>query len=136
VRRARTRGLEVGGAVVLAVLLGLLVLVLRLGERGRLAMKDSDTAFHRGDLAESIRAAEVALLSYVPASSHIQEAEERLVSIARGAEAGHNWQLARASWEALRVGYERTSYPGRPKARYASELKLALARLEEQLARK
>jgi hypothetical protein len=136
VRHARTRGLEVVGAVVLALLLGLFVLGFGLGERGRAAMQESDAAFHRGDLAESVRNAERALVLYVPASAHVREAEERLVSIARGAEAEKNWQLARRSWEALRVGYERTWYPGRPRARYSTEIERAVARLDQQLTRK
>ena len=93
-------------------------------------MQQSDLAFHRGELPDAIRYAEAALLAYVPASSHVEQAEARLVAVARGAEAERNFALARSAWEALRVGYYRTRYPGKPTPRYAAEAERAIVRLD------
>jgi len=124
------------GAVVLVVGLGLVVFTFELRQRGQAAMERSDAAFHHGKLRESIREAERALLAYVPSSQHVQRAEERLVAIGRGAETEQRLDVARAAWEALRVGYFRTTYPGKPAPSYQAEAERALARIDGELARK
>jgi hypothetical protein len=136
VRRTGVRVLEVSGAIVLALALGLLVFTLELQYRGRSAMERSDAAFHRGDLRESIREAQTALLAYVPSSDHVREAEQRLVAIGRGAETDQKFEVARAAWESLRVGYLRTHYPGKPDAEYLREAERALSRIDGELAKK
>jgi hypothetical protein len=136
VRRARIRGLEIAGAGLLVLALGLFLFIFRLQQRGQTAIHESDLAFHRGDLREAVRKAEVAFLAYVPGSEHVSAAEERLVAVARGAEAEKNFALARSAWEALRVAYGRTRYPGRPTPRYWEESDRAVERLDSSLERK
>lgn len=120
--------------LLLALLLGGGVWTYRLLERGEQSMRESDQAFHRGALSESMRGAELALRAYVPGAPHVHAAEDRLRAIARGAEAEGKLTIARAAWDALRVHEERTDYPGRGATRYGEEASAALIRIDRRLA--
>lgn len=116
-------------------LLALLVLVvvsgLTLTSKGRSEMLKSDSAFHEGDLRASIFFARKAALSYIPGSAHVEAAHDRLEAIARGAEAAGDESLARIAWDALRVSFEQTNYPGRPKSKRQERAVKNLQRLKE-----
>ncbi len=101
---------------VLLVVSTLVLSGLFLTGRGQDEMKQSDQAFHEGDLRASIRFARKAALSYVPGSSHVGAAHARLEAIARGAEAEGNFEIARLAWDSLRLVHVQTDYPGRPKS--------------------
>lgn len=118
---------------VLLVTSTLVIAGLFLTGRGQHEMSESDRAFHDGDLREAVRHARAAALAYVPGASHVQRAHARLLAIARGAEAEGNFDMARLSWDALRLVHVQTDYPGRPR----SELQLrAESRLKQLMTPK
>lgn len=115
------------------VCLGILVLTLRLEREGKEHMARSDRAFHRGELSLAVLEAKSALLAFVPGAAHVGRAEDRLVAIARGAEAEGRLELARTAWDALRVGEERTSYPGKGVSERAVLAHEGLRRIDQKL---
>ena len=92
-------------------------------------MQSSDTAFHAGDLSESVRFAKRAATAYIPSADHVRQAESRLTAIARGAEGEGDLELALRAWDALRVIDEQTAYPGRGPSATGREARSALSRI-------
>jgi len=125
--------LLLGGLFLLSVLL--LAFGLRLQREGREALAASDAAFHQGDLKEAVRAARKAGLAFVPGSPTVRAARERLLAIARGAEASGDDRLARRAWDALRTVELRTDYPGRPASEAAALAEEGLRRVDARLSR-
>ncbi len=117
-------------------LLALVVLSVVLVRRGEAAMKESDRAFHAGELRIAGGEAKAAGLADVPGSEHVAEATARLEAIARGAAAEGRWDLARLSWDALRLLDEQTDYPGRGPTASGERAKVELGHLRAAGIRK
>jgi hypothetical protein len=98
-------------------------------------MAQSDEAFHRGDLRTSLYRARDAGLLFVPGAPHVRAAEERLSSIASGAEAEADFDLAWLAWDALRHVDEETGYFGRGSTEAGKKARAGLARLRERKAK-
>lgn len=69
---------------------------------GSAALADAERAFDRGELRESVRQARRAASLYVPFAPHVEAAYDRLLIIARGAEAQRQLRLAAFAWGAMR----------------------------------
>jgi hypothetical protein len=99
---------------------------------GNAALRASDLAFHRGDLAGSVLHARRAATAYAPGAPHTRSARERLRAIAVGSEAAGNPETARLAWGALRAAALETRHVTVP---YAAELLEANERLERLASR-
>lgn len=110
--------------VVLSVVSGL-----SLYKKGQDAMRQSDAAFHAGLERDAVVYARRAALSYVPGAEHVEAARMRLEAVARGAEAGGEFELAQFSWGALRMAHLDTDYPGRATDSQLARAEAGLRRL-------
>jgi HAMP domain-containing protein len=109
------------------------VLAIRTLVTGEEALDEAERAFDRGDLRESVRQARRAASAYLPFAPHVDSAYQRLVVIARGAEAAGRPHVAAFAWNALRSAALETSAPGlfpRPELEQANR---SLARLASRL---
>ncbi|HEY3237718.1 MAG TPA: hypothetical protein VGJ84_23560 [Polyangiaceae bacterium] len=88
------------GLVLVTLTLG--VLIARVVVDGQEQLRLSDAAFNRGDLRAALSHARGAAVAYVPGAVHVRVAFERLLAIARGAEASKDFAVAQAAWRAVR----------------------------------
>lgn len=124
------RGVQV---LLLAVLL-LALMTAREVHRGESALRESDQAFHGGDLHRSVLEARTAALSYVPGAPHVGAAYERLEAIGRGAEAEGRYEVARLAWGAVRSSVLQTRHWLVPRRGELERAESALARLNRAAA--
>lgn len=103
---------RLGALFVLAAAL-LAAFLFKLVTSGRSDMSASDEAFHQGNLGVALNRAKSAGLAFVPGAEHVEAAEARIISIAKGAEASGDFELAFRAWDALRLIEQETSYFGR-----------------------
>jgi hypothetical protein len=130
---APTRTLVRGASSVLVlVVIALAVMTYRAVRDGNQALRSSDLAFHRGDLADSVLYARRAATAYAPGAPHTRAARERLRAIAVGSEAAGDAETARLAWSALRAAALETRHVTVP---YAAELREANERLERLASR-
>src|SRR5690242_19018897 len=87
--------------LLLAVLL-LATLTGRMVIEGEAALRTSDAAFDRDDLAEAMLHARRVAILYAPGAPHVAAAFARLRAIALGAEALGDINMARRAWGAVR----------------------------------
>ena len=113
-----------------SLVLLLVVAGLTLTARGRAEMRESDSAFHAGDLRGAVVHAKAAALAYVPGSNHVLSAYARLEAVAKGAEAAGDGALSRLAWETLRSVHRQTDYPGRPVSAWQVRAEQGLKRLD------
>jgi hypothetical protein len=92
---------RVAWLMVLAVI-GLMVVTARAILEGERQMKQSDEAFHRGDVRNAVLHARRAAILYAPGAPHVNLAYTRLIAVALGAEAAGDVQTARLAWRAVR----------------------------------
>jgi HAMP domain-containing protein len=100
---------------------------------GQNALEQAEQAFDRGDLRESVRQARRAAGSYVPFAPHVDAAYQRLIVIARGAEAFGQRHVAAFAWNAVRAAAIEGSAVGvapRPELEQANK---SLARIASRL---
>jgi hypothetical protein len=90
------------GLAVAGVMLVFALMTYRAVSAGEAALEDSEAAFDRGELRESLRQARLAASLVAPGAEHVDRAFTRLIVIARGAEAAGDLDLARLAWEAVR----------------------------------
>jgi hypothetical protein len=90
----------------------------------------SDAAFDANDLHGSIHHARRAASAYAPGAPHVQRGYERLVAIARGAEALNKPDIAVLAWQAQRAAVLETASLVRPFPERLDEANRNLARLE------
>ncbi len=90
----------------------------------------SDAAFDGNDLYASIQHARRAASAYAPGAPHVRRGYERLLAIARGAEAAGKPQLAVLAWQAQRAAVLESASLMRPFPERLAEANRNLARLE------
>lgn len=90
----------------------------------------SDAAFDANDLHASIQHARRAASAYAPAAPHVRRGYERLVAIARGAEALGKPDIAVLAWQAQRAAVLESASLIRPFPERLEEANRNLARLE------
>lgn len=105
-------------------------------QRGEAALRESDTAFHEGDLESSVRHARTAAMAYAPGAPHVEAAYQRLEAIARGAEAEGRHALARTAWGAVRSSVLQTSHWWVSRSDSLDRAHGALARLNRAAAQR
>ena len=101
------------------VVIALGVMTYRAVRDGNQALRASDLAFNRGDLADAVLHARRAATAYAPGAPHTRAARERLRAIAVGSEAAGDAETARLAWGALRAAALETRHVTVP---YAAEL--------------
>jgi hypothetical protein len=121
--RALVRGAS-GALVVLVTALG--AMTYRAVREGNEALRESDRAFHRGNLADAVLHARRAATAYAPGAPHTRAARERLRAVAVGSEAAGDLDTAYLAWGALRSAALETRHVTVP---YAEELREATERL-------
>lgn len=97
---------------------------------GERELRASDTAFDANDLHASIQHARRAASAYAPGAPHVRLGYERLLAIARGAEATGQPELAMLAWQAQRAAVLETASLIRPFPERLEEANRNLARLE------
>ncbi len=90
----------------------------------------SDSAFHANDLHASIQHARRAASAYAPRAPHVRRGYERLVAIARGAEALGKPEIAVLAWQAQRAAVLESASLFRPFPERLEEANRNLARLQ------
>ncbi len=116
-----------GASSTLVVLvLALATMTYRAVREGNDALRESDRAFHRGDLADAVLYARKAATAYAPGAPHTRAARERLRAVAVGSEAAGDLDMAYLAWGALRSSALETRHVTVP---YAEELTEATERL-------
>lgn len=113
-----------------ALLLFASIATLRAVLDGEREIADSDAAFDENDLHASIQHARRAASAYVPGASHVRRGYERLVAIARGAEAAGKPEVAVLAWQAQRAAVLESASLIRPFPERLEEANRNLARLE------
>lgn len=113
-----------------ALLLFGAVATLRAVLDGERELRASDAAFDGNDLHASIQHAQRAASAYAPGAPHVRRGYERLLAIARGAEATGQPELAVLAWQAQRAAVLETASVARPFAERLEEANRNLARLE------
>ncbi len=79
-------------------------------------MRESDRAFHQGDVRTAAQYARRAAVLYAPGAPHVTRAYARLKAIAAGAEAAGDRALAETAWRSVRGAALETRHLG-PAAR-------------------
>ena len=90
----------------------------------------SDSAFDANDLHASIQHARRAASAYAPGAPHVRRGYERLVAIARGAEALGKADVAVLAWQAQRAAVLESASLVRPFPERLEEANRNLARLQ------
>lgn len=129
-KQSRSSRLRIGLLGLLAALFLIGLFYYREVSRGERYLVESDLAFHRNDLVESLRKAKSAAMAFAPGAPHVEAAYERLRAIARGAEAEGDLNLSFQAWDAIRHAHAETRYPGRAPSPIALEAEEALSRLK------
>lgn len=96
---------------------------------GAEALAQSDTAFNRGDLANTVLYARRAALAYAPGAPHTRAALARLRAVAVGSEGAGDIPTARLAWGAIRSSALETRHLTTPYAAELEEANRALSRL-------
>jgi hypothetical protein len=86
------------------------VLTARMVSEGEQALRESDAAFHRGDVRTATHHARRAAVLYAPGAPHVERAYARLKAIAAGAEAAGDRMLAEMAWRSVRGAALETRY--------------------------
>ena len=115
---------------VCALLLFGAVATLRAVLDGERELRESDVAFDANDLHASIQHARRAASAYAPGAPHVRHGYERLLAIARGAEATGQPDVAVLAWQAQRAAVLETASLLRPFPERLEEANRNLARLE------
>jgi hypothetical protein len=115
--------------VLTLVALALGVMTFRVVEDGQAALRESDAAFNRGDLAMAVVYARRAAIAYAPGAPHTRVALKRLRAIAVGSEGAGDVASARLAWGAIRAAAIETRSLVEPYAAERAEADQALARL-------
>jgi hypothetical protein len=118
--------------IALGLLLSVVVLAAltaRVITQGESELSQSDAAFDRGDLADSIAHARRAAVMYAPGAPHVSAAYERLRAIAVGSEAQGDPEMARKAWDATRAAALETRHVTTPRSRDLDLANANLARL-------
>jgi hypothetical protein len=118
--------------VVSALLLFLAVATLRAVLDGEREIAASDAAFDGGDLHAAIQHARRAASAYMPRAPHVERGYERLLAIARGAEASGQPDVALLAWQAQRAAVLESQSFLRPFGERLEEANRNLARLQAQ----
>lgn len=113
-----------------ALLLFGAVATLRAVLDGERELRASDVAFDANDLHASIQHARRAASAYAPGAPHVRRGYERLLAIARGAEATGQPEVAVLAWQAQRAAVLETASFLRPFPERLDEANRNLARLE------
>lgn len=119
-----------GALSLLVLLLAFAVLTAHAVSRGEQAMRESDRAFHRGQVREAAEHARRAAIQYAPGAPHVRAAYERLKAVAVGAEVAGEPELARFAWRAMRSAALETQHWRRVHERELAEANQALARMQ------
>jgi len=121
----------------LAGVLGTAVLTARVVGEGERALRESDAAFHRGDVRTAAHHARRAAVLYAPGAPHVERAYARLKAIAAGAEAAGDRTLAEMAWRSIRGAALETRYllPGRSAELALANLNLARLSIGDDLDR-
>lgn len=115
--------------LVVAALASAALLVGRLSREGERAMHQSDAAFNAGDVRQAVVHARRAAGLYVPGASHVQQAYDRMLAAAKGAEAAGDAGLARFAWSSVRAAALESRHLGAPRRSELERAELNLARL-------
>jgi hypothetical protein len=117
--------------------LGMAVLTARVVSEGEQALRESDAAFHRGDVRTAAHHARRAAVLYAPGAPHVERAYARLKAIAAGAEAAGDRTLAEMAWRSIRAAAleTRSLLPARPAELAQANLNLARLSLGADLDR-
>ena len=118
----------------LLVVLAMAALTARAVVEGREQMRLSEQAFDQGDVRTSLVHARRAAVLYAPGAPHVGQAYQRLIAIARGAEAARDGEMAAMAWRAVRGAALETRHVWVPRAKELEQANRALARLEAQRA--
>lgn len=113
-----------------ALLLFAFVATLRAVLDGEREVQASDVAFDANDLHASIQHARRAASAYAPGAPHVRRGYERLLAIARGAEATGQVEVAVLAWQAQRAAVLESASLVRPFPERLEEANRNLARLE------
>ncbi len=97
------RALRAGSWAVAALLLFLGVATFRAVLDGERELRASDTAFDANDLPAAIEHARRAASAYAPGAPHVERSYQRLLAIARGAEAAGLASIAMQAYQAERA---------------------------------
>jgi len=114
----------------LLAVMALAVLTARAVIEGRDQLRESDRAFHAGDLRAATVHARRAAVLYAPGVPHVAEAYARLGAIALGSEAANNPEMAILSYSAMRGAALETRHLWIPYKAELERANLGLARLE------
>lgn len=113
-----------------ALVLFLAVATLRAVLDGEREIMASDAAFDANDLHASIQHARRAASAYAPRAPHVERGYERLLAIARGAEASGQTDVALLAWQAQRAAVLESQSILRPFPERLEEANRNLARLQ------
>jgi len=111
------------------VVLALAAMTFRVVRDGETALAESDRAFNRGDLANTVLYARRAAIAYAPGAPHKRAALARLRAVAVGSEGAGDVASARLAWGAIRAAAFETRFVVAPYASEREEADRALARL-------
>lgn len=125
----RGRLLRALGWTACAVLLFTAVATLRAELDGEREIAASDAAFDANDLHGAIQHARRAASAYAPGAPHVERGYQRLLAIARGAEATGRPELATLAWQAERAAVLESASLWRPFSERLEEANRNLARL-------
>jgi hypothetical protein len=115
-------------SLLLVVLSGAL-LTGRMVSDGEQALRESDRAFHRGDVRTAAQHARRAAVLYAPGAPHVERAYARLKAIAAGAEAAGDRTLAETAWRSVRGAALETRHLFSPRQADLEQANANLARL-------
>ncbi len=122
--------LEKVGLALLVLVLALSALTGRVILDGEDELQQSDRAFDKGDLRDSILHARRAAVLYAPGAPHVSAAYARLGAIAVGAESAGDSAAAIAAWGAIRSAALETRHFTTPRAADLERANANLARLQ------
>jgi len=125
----RGRLLRALGWTACAVLLFTAVATLRAELDGEREIAASDLAFDANDLHGAIQHARRAASAYAPGAPHVERGYQRLLAIARGAEATGRPELAMLAWQAERAAVLESASLWHPFSERLEEANRNLARL-------
>ncbi len=125
--KTRLLRLVVGSAAVVALFTG--VATLRAVLDGERELSASDAAFDANDLHGAIEHARRAASAYAPGAPHVERGYERLLAIARGAEATGRPELAMLAYQAQRAAVLESASILRPFPERLEQANRNLARL-------
>lgn len=114
------------------VLLWAGVVAARMLAEGAAELRESDRAFHRGDLPRATLHARRAAVAWLPGAPHVARAHARLANLATGCEARGRPDCALEAWRALRGAVLAVRHLGAPHAAALAAAEQGIARLEAQ----